>query len=264
MATATKVSTTTEASPDTHSTRTRSPNYPAFNLEVAIKRAKQLYSAERMNATPATVALKHWGFKAKSSGGIVTIAALKAFGLIQDTGSADTRKLQLTENARRILLDERPESAERDAAIKNAALLPKIHAVLWSKWGVNPPSDENLRHALIFDLKFNENSVEDFIKEYKSTIAFAKLTNDDVLSGGSEDIGEDDSMPETGVPAPGNQSQSGQSFTVGPYKPIGQAIPVTRDCSMTVSASGMVTQEGIDQLMTYLKLIRNSFPVKPE
>jgi hypothetical protein len=43
-------------------------------------------------------------------------------------------------------------------------------------------------------------------------------------------------------------------------KPVGASIPVTRECSMTVMATGPVTQKGIDQLMAYLKLVRDSFP----
>jgi hypothetical protein len=43
-------------------------------------------------------------------------------------------------------------------------------------------------------------------------------------------------------------------------QPVGASIPVTRECSMTVLANGPVTQKGIDQLMAYLKLVRDSFP----
>ena len=94
----------------------------------------------------------------------------------------------------RILLDQRPESTERDEAIKRAALTPKIHSVLWKKWGFPLPSDDNLRHALIFDWKFNENSVDDFIREYKDTIRFAKLAESYTLSVDQTDTEEADDM----------------------------------------------------------------------
>lgn len=167
--------------------RTRSPAYPGYSLEVAIKRARELYAQDKMNPVPLAIAVKRWGFKEKSSGGLITTAALKSFGLLKDSGTGKDRKIQLTDEARRILLDARQDSQERDKLIKEAALKPKIHNALWKKWGTDLPSDETLSHALIFDWSFNENSVRDFIKEYKDTIRFAKLTDSDTMSPGSGD-----------------------------------------------------------------------------
>lgn len=169
--------------PETSSqgSRTRSPAYPGINLETAIKRAREVHEQDKMNIVPLAIAVKRWGFKEKSSGGLVTVAALKSFGLIKDSGSGKDRKIQLTEDARRILLDARQDSQDRDMLIKQAALNPKIHNLLWKKWGLELPSDETLKHALTFDYFFNENSVTDFIKEYKDTILFAKLIESDTI-----------------------------------------------------------------------------------
>ena len=172
------------------SSRTRSPAYPGVNLETAIKRTRELYAQDKMSPVPLAIAVRRWGFKEKSSGGLITTAALKSFGLVRDSGTGKERKLQLTEDARRILLDTRQESAERDLLIKEAALKPKIHNALWKKWGLELPSDETLRHALIFDWAFNENSVSDFVKEYKDTIRYAKLVDSDTLSVTNEDKGK--------------------------------------------------------------------------
>jgi hypothetical protein len=178
----------TDIGKDEQGTRTRSPAYPGINLETAIKRAGELYKQDKMNAIPLAIAVKRWGFKEKSSGGLVTAAALKSFGLMRDSGSGKERKVQLTEEARRILLDTRATSDERDEAIAAAALKPKMHNILWKKWGMDLPPDDSLGHALIFEWLFNENSVPDFIKEYKDTIRFAKLTDSDTLSPTPEDI----------------------------------------------------------------------------
>ncbi|MDP3091960.1 MAG: hypothetical protein Q8N04_14890 [Nitrospira sp.] len=167
--------------------RTRSPAYPGIGLETAIRRARELYAQEKLNPVPLTIAVKRWGFKEKSSGGLVAIAALKSFGLLKDSGSGKDRKLQLTDEARRILLDTRQESPERDQLIKEAALRPKIHNTLWKRWGTDLPSDENVQHALIFEWSFNENIVRDFLREYKDTILFSKLTDSDTISTNSGD-----------------------------------------------------------------------------
>lgn len=170
--------------------RTRSPAYPGINLKTAITRARELYEQDKLNSVPITIAVKRWGFKEKSSGGLIATAALKSFGLIKDSGTGKDRRVQISEEARRILLDQRPESTERDETIKQAALKPKIHQLLWKKWGADLPPDDTFSHELIFELNFNENSVKDFIKEYRDTIRFAKLTSSDTLSSNEEDKNE--------------------------------------------------------------------------
>src|ERR1700676_948541 len=146
---------------DSKKKRLRSPAYPFINLETAIKRAKTFHEKEGRNAAPLTVAAKHWGYEPKSSGSTQTAAALMSFGLMQDEGTGDKRKVKLTPTALKILLDTRSDSSEKDALIKQAALRPRIHQQIWAKWpsGV---SDENLKHALLFDweVPFNENTVE--------------------------------------------------------------------------------------------------------
>jgi hypothetical protein len=163
--------------------RMRSPAYPYINLETAIKRAKEFYDEEQRNAAPLKVAVKHWGYEEKSSGGAQTAAALISFGLLRDEGTGDKRKVKLTENALRILLDNRADSEDRAEAIRIAALTPKIHQQLWRKWGNNIPSQENLKHTLMLDWQppFNPAAVDGFIKEYKDTIAFAKPQASDTV-----------------------------------------------------------------------------------
>lgn len=157
--------------------RMRSPAYPFINLETAIKRAKEFYEKEGRNPAPLKVAVKHWGYEEKSSGGLQTAAALISFGLMQDEGTGDKRKLKLTTTALGILLDERPNSDNRVQAIKAAALTPKIHQQIWRRWGdASDASDANIKHMLILELDppFNPNTAEAVIKEYRDTIAFSK------------------------------------------------------------------------------------------
>lgn len=170
--------------------RTRSPAYPGINLETAIKRARELYSQDKMNPVPVPIAVRRWGFKEKSSGGLITVAALKSFGLLRDTGSGKDRKVALTDEARRIILDTRLDSVDRDDIIREIALNPKIHTRMWNKWGEDLPADDTLRHELIFEFQFNENSVSDFIREYKDTIRFAKVYKSDSIS--NEAVENDD------------------------------------------------------------------------
>lgn len=182
--------------------RLRSPAYPFINLEAAIKRAKTFYEREGRNAAPLTVTAKHWGYEPKSSGSTQTAAALMSFGLMQDEGTGDKRKVKLSPNALRILLDTRTDSTEKEALIKQAALAPRIHQQIWGKWGATGVSDETLRHALLFEWEapFNENTVDGFIREYKDTIAFAKLTESDKVApeDGNGEAGNAGYVPQVG------------------------------------------------------------------
>ena len=153
----------------------RSPSYPAIDLKMALDRARTFYQHEKRSAASVLVASQHWGYSFSSSGGKQALAALISYGLMEDKGSGDQRHVNLTDLAFRILLDERPESSERDEALRRAALMPKIHAELFGKWPDGLPSNPNLRHYLLIEKKFNENAVDDFIRQLRATADFAKI-----------------------------------------------------------------------------------------
>src|SRR5262245_36165423 len=92
---------------DDRAKKDRSPSFPFISLPKAIERARIL--AENHKRSPArllTVA-PSWGYGAKSSGLLQTVAALKQFGLIDDLGSGDERKIVLSDLAWKILMDAR-------------------------------------------------------------------------------------------------------------------------------------------------------------
>jgi hypothetical protein len=136
----------------------RSPSYPSIGLEEALKRARRFYDRERRNPAPVDTVLDHWGYKPGSGAGVLTIAALRKFGLIEYIGAGAQRKARLTNLAFRIILDEREPSPERDEALRQAALTPTIHSEIRRKFPNPPlPSDSTLRHYLVFDRQFNES-----------------------------------------------------------------------------------------------------------
>lgn len=149
----------------------RSPRYPSIPLRRAIERAREFYRAEGKHAAQSEVAVTHWGYTAKSSGGKLTLAALRAYGLLENVGGG----VKLSDRALRIILDEREPSPERVALIREAALSPAIHRKLWDKYKADLPSPASLRHALLMEFEFADNAVNDFVREYKETLAFAGL-----------------------------------------------------------------------------------------
>ena len=179
--------------------RERSPEYPAFDLEEAVNKARLLYQAERRNAAPMNAVLKHWGYSPKSGAGIRAVSTLEKFGLAVSEGSGDNRKVRLSENGFNILVDGRPDSLDRLRILQEAALKPTAHAELWEKYPNGLPSEDTLR----FELQkrgFSEGAANDLIEEYRDTLAFAKLEQGAILTGGEGDK----LLPPKGVPPPGD------------------------------------------------------------
>jgi hypothetical protein len=162
--------------------RTRSPLYPAFNLQEALNKARELYDGIHQHKTDMNAAAEHWGIKPTSSAVAQNVSALKQFRLLQDTGgSGEDREVRLSETALDILLHEPPHLGRR-AAIKTAALSPKLHAELWAMYGGNlPPADSAIRSFLLRHKNFNPGAVDDFIKQFRETIVFAELNENDKI-----------------------------------------------------------------------------------
>ncbi len=162
--------------------RTRSPGYPAFSLKDSIERAKVVWQHEKRNPAPPAALAADWGLNVKSSSTLLTVAALKKFGLLEDVDSGKERLLKLSEAALNIILNDQEDSPERIGLLKQCALMPVIHAELWEKYIGDLPSDTNLKRHLIMEKGFNAASVDNFIKQFRDTISFAKLSPSDKIT----------------------------------------------------------------------------------
>lgn len=153
----------------------RGISYPFMSLEEAVAQAHKFYLEERKSAVPVVVAMKHFGYGEKSSGGRQTVSALIQFGLLADEGIKDKRVVRLTDRALTILLDE-VDSPDRDAALKQAVRGPRIYSELIAKWPDGLPSEHNLTYYLKKEKDFNPKTLESFISDFKKSLAFAKFT----------------------------------------------------------------------------------------
>ena len=161
--------------------------FPSIDLESAINKVKTLHEKEGGNSVNIKIASTHWGYSEKSSGGRQTTSALKIFGLIEDSGRTDSRKIQISKLGLRIILDEREDSSERDNAVKIVALKPKIFEELWKEWkDTGLPSDANISHFLIFEKGINDKRAKNFVKIFKDTVTFANLSSSDPVSEENE------------------------------------------------------------------------------
>jgi hypothetical protein len=165
--------------------RDRSPSYPAIPIGVAVDKVRDLYQREKAYLTPLATVYQHWGYSPGSGSGAVAVAAALKFGLLEDEGSGPLRRARVSNLGLRIVRDTREESLERDRLLREAALLPPIHRELWEKYRGSLPSDANLKHTLKFEYGFTDVGAHEFAREFRSTIAFARLEEDSVDASGA-------------------------------------------------------------------------------
>jgi hypothetical protein len=189
---------------DRRRSKGRSPSYPGIALGEAIQKAAVLYEKEGRHAADSDTITGHWGYKPKTGPGMVSIAALKRFGLLEDVEGNGARRARLTPLALSILLDVEG-SPERQKWVREAALMPKIHAELWEQFDGRLPSDQNLRRTLELDRAFTTSGAQQFIRQFKATIAYAKLA-------------EADKMPE---PQPPQHRPAGEPMVAQTIRPAG-------------------------------------------
>ena len=155
--------------------RIRSPNFPFISLEEGLGLSRTIYNDYNINSIALPVLSKALDI---SIGSYLAqhISALSQYGLISTEGEKEGRKIKISDIAYKIIIDDRPISKDRDDSIKKAALNPLMFRKLYEKYPNGLPSDE---YAIDYELKvdhsFNPNSTKDFIRVFKSTMAFAKL-----------------------------------------------------------------------------------------
>jgi hypothetical protein len=150
----------------------RSPNFPAITLQDALAKARILYDKDKRATVSSKTVLAHLGFGEKISGSSARVlSALKQFGLLDET----TGVFRVTDAAFRLF--SLSESApERLKALQDCARKPAIYRDLLDKYEDGLPSDAALSDYLILNKKFNPVSVQSFIRVFKATLEFAKLT----------------------------------------------------------------------------------------
>jgi hypothetical protein len=178
----------------------RSPSFPFISLKKAVERIREMADAHRRNQARMVTVGATWGYAAKSSGLLQTVAALKAFGLIDDIGGPD-RKIQISDLGWRILHDARPGALE--TAIREAALKPRLIAEYVAQWVPERPSDAHCLSELQLDRGFNDVAAKLFLKVFDETISYANLKNGDNLSPVFD---QEESAVEGAVEGPGPAS----------------------------------------------------------
>jgi hypothetical protein len=191
----------------------RSPAYPGIPVGEAIGKAKALYDAQGKYAAPMPLAFTAWGSSAKSSAAREIRAALKYFGLITLEGDGETGKVKLTEDALRILLDDREDQTEKKAIIRRVALNPVVHKKLLEHFPEGIKSDASVEHFLVFEEGFNKTAAGAVVAEFKATADFAELYKPATI------VVKSDLEPQTDDQSEENVGGAGESGKIPP-KPL--------------------------------------------
>lgn len=245
--------------------RNRSPSYPAIDLEQALDKARVLYLKEGKGSIPVSVAATDWGYKPTSSAGPLAVAALKKFGLLDDEGNSAARKVTLTRSALNLLLAPDQNSREYYNALAEVALTPAIHRETWEKYGGQLPSDGNLRFGLVMERDFTEAGASQFIMEFRKTIAFARLTEDNRDQTQDLEPQEQDipmSRPTVIQAPPGSVPQ----FKRGVSVPVEDSIqlPIAQGQWATLSAPFPLTKDAWKRMVLILNVMKPSLIVDGE
>ena len=175
----------------------RGPSYPYVGLEEAIGLSQKMYDFTKRAAVPVDSIIKDaWNYTVTSSSGGKVLAALKAYGLVEDAPAASGKpSLKLTPRSIRILLDDQ-DTPERRDEIRKAALAPKWYEYCWKKWGKDMlPS---MKSNLLIEHGFVDSTVEGFLKDYRKTMAFAGLLDGVIFSEKDNNEEESNTGPEVG------------------------------------------------------------------
>jgi hypothetical protein len=165
----------------------RSPSFPFITLTKAVERTRLLYDAGKRHEMRMADAAGAMGYGPKSSGVIQTLAALIAYGLVEDSGSGEARKFKVSDLGFKVVADQRPGA--REAALAEAAMKPKLIAEYAVPWGSGRPADGICLSELHIDRGFTEDGAKTFIRVFDDAMGYAKVADSDTKSdtGGAED-----------------------------------------------------------------------------
>lgn len=161
--------------------RPRSPEFPYISLREAITRVEQLFKAYTRHAARIKNLAQVWNFSAGSSSLLRNVAALKSYGLIDETGSGEERKIAISDLGMRMVADKRPGVHEAAMAIafNNCTILKEYQ----HKWGEKRPPDHECISELTLDNGFTEVAAKKFISVYDDSVGYSQRVQPDSPDG---------------------------------------------------------------------------------
>ena len=162
------------------SKKERSPSFPFITLTKALERLSAVYKEAKRHEARLPEVATALGLGAKSSGTLQTVAALISFGLLDGSGSGDSRKFRVSDLAFKILEDHRPGAKE--GGLREAALKPRLIAEYAESWRNGRPNDAICISELRIDRGFTEEGAAVFLRVFDDAIRYAQCSSHDKKS----------------------------------------------------------------------------------
>lgn len=179
--------------------RDRSPSFPFIPLKTAIERLVAFEEHHKRAPVPPDRIGPAWGMKTNTSQAQQTLAALKAYGLLETRRGNSGRVVVVSDDARTYLRAQQ-DSIKQDV-LRQAALRPKQIEAYWRDWGDDRPADAACLDTLVLKGGFSQDGAEKFLRVYDATIAYAKLANSDKVPS-ADDVRTGDQHEDDPPPAP--------------------------------------------------------------
>lgn len=237
----------------------RSPNYPVMSLRKAVERVEALAKQYRRHLIPIGLVQTQLGYKSHSSAGNQSVAALKAYGLLDVEGDGDNRQVRLSELGYRVALGH----AERAQLLKKAALSPALHAEIWEKYKADGlPDGQVIRHYLVFDRNFNTDSVDSFIANFRDSLVFAGLIQGDIILDDGDDKPADYGLDQGVQDSPASEAGGEKPARHTPPSRGKPMAPGTKEDVFTLDEGPVVLQyperlspESFEDFESWLQLV---------
>jgi hypothetical protein len=250
--------------------RWRSPNYPFISMKKALDFIQTLYDRHSRYLVALPVITQDWHLKGSYLA--QHVAALASYGLIDVEGEGDARKIKISDLAYKIMLDKRPDSNERDALIREAALNPPIFKKIYNAYQPELPAEHNLEYELVHEYRFNPMSVKDFMAVFKETMDFTNLYKSGIMGDKNKSIEEPEIMQSDKA---GIKEVASARVALHPLISQGIALsereianyPIGRNLNARIIISGAspVTTDSIKKLMALLDLNKEDLhEIKPD
>lgn len=228
----------------------RSPNYPAVGLREAVKLAQDVWNREKRSPAPLSAIVQAWGYAGLSGNARTKIAAMRKYGLLDETDSGD---LRLSDRAIHILHNHQ-DSLERLSALREAALSPELFLELQQTYP--EASSDTIRSYLITKKGFSDVGADAFIKAFRDTQEIAKLSGMEVTPITP--------LPQSGLPPAGiTPPPAGKGQQPPPPLPPGDSEttfrwPLSRGVVAEVRFIGDAKPAHLDLLKQYLDVAKGA------
>jgi hypothetical protein len=225
--------------------RGRSSQYPAMNLEKAVDLARKVWNTQRKQEAHVDATLRAMGYTSQSGASTRALSGLKQYGLTQDVGEGNSKRVKLSEIGMNVLL---PDSDPRkEIALRGAALSPAINHALWERYGKMLPDDKQIIPFLTHDKNYHDDAAADIIQNYRSTFVLANL--DKMESDDSNDDPDSSLQPKGVGPSIRENSIPRTPNTM-------HEMPVPIGPSMVARIPFPMTEDDYDFLLEALKLYK--------